>query len=93
MQDGVYEKVEVSGKGKGTGVGELYQYNGLLRDHYGKGPDMVEYIPLRIEPEWEGTLRKCYIPREDFERMFRYVGETLPKPLGPVTRTRIGQVK
>jgi hypothetical protein len=36
------------------------------------------YIPLRIEPEWAGTVRPCYMPRAAFERKFEYVGEGLP---------------
>jgi len=78
MQSGVYRKVQVSGKGKGGGIGELYQFLNLTRDHY-TGAEGVVYIPLRIEPEWAGTLRCCYILREDFKRMFEYVGEGLPK--------------
>jgi len=78
MQAGVYRKVAVSGRGKGGGIGELYLFINLSRDHYGKGPDLVTYVPLRIEPEWAGTLRHCYLPRSDFERMFEYVGEGLP---------------
>jgi len=54
MKFGVYRKVQASGRGKGTGVGQLYQFVTLARDHYGKGPDLVAYTPLRIEPEWAG---------------------------------------
>lgn len=81
MKTGVYRKVQASGQGQGTGLGHLYKFNDLMRDHYGKGPDLVSYTPLRIEPEWAGTLRSCYIPRADFERMFEYVGEGLPAEL------------
>jgi len=81
MNAGVYKKVKASGKGKGGGIGKLYQFVTLARDHYGKGPDMVVYIPLRIEPEWAGTLRNCYMPREEFEECFEYVGEGLPTPV------------
>jgi hypothetical protein len=77
MKSGVYRKVKVSGKGKGTGVGELYQFVCVSRNHY-TGEPSVLYIPLRIEPEWAGTLRFCDIPRKDFEEMFEYVGEGLP---------------
>jgi hypothetical protein len=77
MQYGVYRKVQASGKGKGGGVGELYQFIGLARDHY-DGHHVVIYIPLRIEPEWAGTIRLCVINRDEFERMFEYVGEGLP---------------
>ncbi len=78
MKYGVYRKVSVSGKGKGGGVGELYQFIGVGRDHH-TGAESIIYIPLRIEPEWAGTVRMCVIAREDFERMFEYVGEGLPK--------------
>lgn len=78
MNDGVYRKVQVSGRGKGTGLDNLYQYLGLCREHF-TGEEYVEYIPLRIEPEWAGTVRRCVIKRADFERMFEYVGEGLPK--------------
>ena len=83
MKFGVYRKVKASGKGKGTGIGELYLFVNLARDHYGKLPNMVTYVPLRIEPEWAGTLRNCYIPREEFEECFEYVDEGLPDDLGP----------
>ena len=77
MKWGVYRKVEASGRGKGGGIGEVYQFMGVTRDHYTGAPGVV-YIPLRIEPEWAGTVRLCYIPRADFERMFEYIGEGLP---------------
>ena len=77
MKFGVYRKVEVSGRGKGGGVGEMYQFIGIARDHF-SGAESVIYIPLRIEPEWAGTVRMCHILREEFERMFEYVGEGLP---------------
>lgn len=51
MQSGVYRKVNTSGRGKGTGVGHLYQFLLLSRDHF-TGDQLVTYIPLRIEPEW-----------------------------------------
>ncbi len=78
MQSGVYRKVKVSGRGKGTGVGQLYQFVCLSRDHYTGAPN-VTYIPLRIEPEWAGTIRCCHMPRADFEDQFEYVGEGLPE--------------
>src|SRR5437867_1217318 len=62
MQAGVYRKVAVSGRGQGGGIGELYQFLLLTRDHY-NGAEGVVYVPLRIEPEWAGTLRCCYMPR------------------------------
>lgn len=77
MQFGVYRKVQSSGRGSGGGIGEFYQFLMLFRDHY-TGEQSVIYVPLRIEPQWAGTVRCCGIPRADFERMFEYVGEGLP---------------
>jgi len=77
VQSGVYKKVKSSGRGQGGGVGELYQFIALTRNHY-TGKQSVVYVPLRTEPEWAGTVRLCDIPREDFERMFEYLGEGLP---------------
>lgn len=77
MKAGVYRKVQVSGFGKGGGIGELYQFICITRDHF-TGAMGVVYIPLRIEPEWAGTVRHCWIDRPNFERMFEYVGEGLP---------------
>jgi len=82
MLAGVYRKVKVSGRGKGGGVGELYQFIGLSRNHYTGAPSVI-YIPLRIEPEWAGTLRLCDIARADCEEMFEYVGEGLPESVPP----------
>jgi len=81
MKFGVYRKIQASGRGKGTGIGKLYQFLLLARDHDDKKEEIVVYIPLRIEPEWAGTLRPCFIPRSDFERMFEYVDEGLPEKL------------
>jgi hypothetical protein len=78
MRFGVYRKVEVSGTGKGGGVGHLYQFLLIARDHW-TGVESVVYVPLRIEPQWAGTVRPCLLPRADFERMFEYVGEGLPQ--------------
>lgn len=78
MKFGVYRKVKASGHGKGGGIGELYQFLLLARSHY-TGAECVIYVPLRIEAEWAGTIRPCFIPRSDFEEMFEYVGEGLPK--------------
>jgi hypothetical protein len=50
MKFGVYRKVKASGKGKGGGLGELYQFLLIARDHY-SGEEFIIYIPLRIEPE------------------------------------------
>ena len=80
MKFGVYKKIKPSGRGKGTGVGELYQFLLLARDHF-TGRESVVYIPLRVEPEWVGTVRCCVIPRDDFERMFEFLGEGLPNDL------------
>lgn len=79
MKFGVYKKIEVSGRGQGGGLGEFYQFLLLVRDHY-TGAESVIYTPLRMEPNWVETLRCCSIPRADFERMFIYVGEGVPKP-------------
>ena len=46
---------------------------------------MVVYIPLRVEPEWAGTVRHCVLERVAFEEKFEYVGEGLPpSPSEPV---------
>jgi len=73
MKTGVYRKVE----GR-TGVGMFYQFLLLAREHT-TGAQAVVYIPLRVEPQWAGTVRPCYMPRADFERKFEYVGEGLPE--------------
>lgn len=80
MLTGVYKKVEASGKGSGTGVGGLYEFVCLSRDHY-TGEELVTYIPLRVEKSWAGTVRHCTIPKGDFFRMFRWAGEGLPEDL------------
>lgn len=78
MNTGVYRKIE----GR-TGVGMLYEFCCLTRNHT-TGAESVVYIPLRVEPEWAGTVRHCDIPRAEFERKFEYVGEGLPgKALSP----------
>lgn len=80
MRFGVYRKVEASGRGKGGGIGHLYQFLMLAREHT-TGEEVVIYIPLRIEPEWAGTIRPCFIARADFERMFEFSSEGLPEGL------------
>jgi hypothetical protein len=74
MNTGVYRKKK---------SGKLYQFVLLARGHHTDvgEPDVVVYIPLRVEPEWAGTLRFCYVPRTEFETKFEYVGETLPDPV------------
>lgn len=72
MRFGVYRKIE----GR-TGVGHLYQFLMLTR-HHTTGQHFVVYIPLRIEPEWAGTIRPCILERELFEQKFEFVGEALP---------------
>jgi hypothetical protein len=67
---GVYRKKD---------IGKLYQFLMMARNHY-NGEQVVVYIPLRVEPEWEGTIRPCWIPRGDFESKFEYIGEGLPTP-------------
>jgi hypothetical protein len=74
MITGVYQKVA----GNPASIGKLYVILGPAREHKGVGPDVVVYIPLRVEPEWAGTLRFCYLERTEFEREFRWVGEGLP---------------
>lgn len=69
---GLYRKI----KGR-TGVGMLYQLLLFARDHT-TGAESVIYIPLRVEPEWAGTMRPCRIDREDFVKKFEFVGERLP---------------
>lgn len=82
MRFGLYEKI--AGRDNppaghvSTGIGHLYQFLLLARDHY-DGSEVVVYVPLRIEPEWAGTIRPCFMPRADFEKRFRFVGEGLPK--------------
>lgn len=78
MRTGVYRKIE----GR-TGVGLFYQFLHISRNHT-TGVQSVIYMPLRVEPEWAGTVRVCDIPRADFERKFAYVGEGLPEKL-PLT--------
>jgi hypothetical protein len=73
MQFGVYRKLE----GR-TGVGMLYQFLMLAR-HHTSGDEFVVYIPLRIEPEWVGTIRPCILEREKFNQKFEFVSEGLPK--------------
>lgn len=75
MKFGVYRKIE----GK-TGKGMLYQFIGLSR-HHTTGVHFVTYVPLRIEPEWAGTLRECTLERDEFERKFEFVSEGLPEQL------------
>ncbi len=60
MRIGVYRKKR---------TGKLYQFLLLAREHY-SGEQAVVYIPLRVEPEWAGTVRCCYIARGDFESKF-----------------------
>jgi hypothetical protein len=60
--------------------GKLYWLLTLSRNHY-TGAQSVVYIPLRVEPEWAGTIRACDIPRGDWDSKFEYVGEGLPTPV------------
>jgi hypothetical protein len=75
MQFGVYRKLE----GR-TGVGLLYQFLMLAR-HHTTGAEFVVYIPLRVEPEWAGTIRPCLLERDAFNRKFCFVSEGLPTPI------------
>lgn len=72
MQSGVYRKI----KGR-TGVGQFYLVLFPMR-HHKTGIESVAYVPLRVDPEWEGTLRVCHLEREEFEQAFLYVAEGLP---------------
>jgi len=72
MNTGVYRKIE----GR-TGVGQLYEFDCLCR-HHTTGEEFVVYVPLRIEPGWEGTVRHCVLERSLFEKKFEYVSEGLP---------------
>jgi hypothetical protein len=76
LRFGVYRKLEGH-----TGVGMFYQFLMLAR-HYMTGDHFVVYIPLRIEPEWAGTIRPCILERDLFERKFEFVSEGLPESLG-----------
>jgi hypothetical protein len=58
----------------------LYEFDCLCR-HHTTGEQFVVYIPLRVEPEWAGTVRHCVLERAAFEAKFEYVGEGLPTPV------------
>ena len=73
MRFGVYRKVQ----GR-TGVGQLYQFVNIAR-HHTTGVEYITYIPLRVEPEWAGTVRFCVLERELFDDKFEYVSEGLPE--------------
>lgn len=75
MEFGVYIKLE----GR-TGVGKLYQFLMLAR-HHTTGEEVVVYIPLRVESEWAGTIRPCFLERDLFERKFQFLSEGLPDPV------------
>lgn len=77
MNTGVYVKKE----GR-SGIGKLYQLVGPARHHDVTNlQPLVVYIPLRVEPEWAGTVRLCVIPRAEFEEKFEWLGEGLPDPV------------
>jgi hypothetical protein len=73
MQFGIYRKIVGH-----TGVGELYQFSHIVR-HHKTGVELIEYIPLRIEPEWADTVRFCVLERDEFDKQFVFVSEKLPK--------------
>ena len=75
MQTGIYRKI----KGR-SGIGKLYLLLLVARDHHTDAHSVI-YVPLRIEPEWAGTIRPCRIDRSEFEEKFEYVGEELPTPV------------
>jgi len=60
-----------------TGVGMFYQFIAIAR-HHTTGEQFVVYIPLRVEPEWSGTVRHCILEREQFFQKFEFVSEGLP---------------
>lgn len=72
MPFGIYRKIH----GR-TGVGMLYQFVNIAR-HHTTGQEFITYMPLRIEPEWAGTVRNCVLEREVFEANFEFVSEGLP---------------
>ena len=75
---GVYRKKDTITSTRPHGF--LYQFLGMARNHY-TDEQVVIYIPLRIEPEWAGTIRECWIPRGDWDSKFEYIGEGLPTPV------------
>jgi hypothetical protein len=87
MRTGVYRKVQ----GR-TGVGQLYEFDCLCR-HHTTGEQFVVYIPLRVEPEWAGTVRHCALERALFEAKFEYVGEGLPTPMEPAPLVSWGDTR
>jgi hypothetical protein len=69
MRFGVYRNIK---------NGHLYQFLLIARSH-ADNSEVVVYIPLRIEPEWAGTVRAAFRPRAEFEEKFQWVGEGLPE--------------
>lgn len=72
MQSGVYRKI----KGH-SGIGMFYLFIAVAREHH-TGEEAIVYIPLRVQDNWAGTVRHCYVARKEFEEKFEYVGEGLP---------------
>lgn len=72
MEFGIYRKL--TGK---TGVGMLYQFIAVAR-HHTTGEEFIVYIPLRIEPEWSGTVRHCILEKNKFNEKFEFISEGLP---------------
>ena len=75
---GVYRKKDTVTVDRPQGF--LYQFWTMARNHY-TDEQVVVYIPLRVEPEWEGTIRPCWISRGDWDAKFEYLGEGLPIPV------------
>lgn len=75
---GVYRKKDTITSARPYGF--LYQFLGIARNHY-TDEQVVIYIPLRIEPEWAGTIRECWISRGDWDSKFEYIREVLPTPV------------
>ena len=70
---GVYKKVTGT-----TGVGKLYQVLFPVRHHH-TGAISVVYLPLRVEPEWAGTIRPCILEIDEFREKFEFVSMGLPE--------------
>lgn len=56
--------------------GNAYLLIGLCRKH-DTGEEFVAYVPLRVEPEWEGTARIALRPVEEFNAKFTWHGARL----------------
>ena len=84
MRTGVY--IKRFGR---TGVGQFYSFDLHSRDH-DTGEELVTYTPLRVERDWEGTVRHCTISRTRFEEKFEWIGEGLPVAGDPRWPDKVG---